>query len=211
MKPIISPQARSAEYDQVSISDDPSELDLAEEEKLLATSPIPSRRASRSWPRLVGLICATIVGVSLIFGLGFVSGYDHGTQLSPIPVSTPLAPTSKVKTGICTEPYFRREWRSLADEEKKAYLDAVQCFIDSPSMMGKNGTLYDDFSWVHNLVAHSSMSRSIDAEDDVNCPFILTFLSPDHGKAPFLTWHRRFIWVYEKTLREKCEYQGALP
>jgi tyrosinase len=158
MKPTISPQARSAEYEQVSITDDPSELDLAEEEKLLAKSPIPFHRASQSWPRLVGLICATIVGVSLIFGLGFVSGYDHGTQLTLTPASTPLAPSSKVETGNCTEPYFRREWRSLADEEKKAYLDAVQCFIDSPSVMGKNGTLYDDFSWVHNLVAHSSMS-----------------------------------------------------
>lgn len=32
-----------------------------------------------------------------------------------------------------------------------------------------------------------------------------------HGKAPFLTWHRRFIFVYHKILRNKCHYNGSLP
>ncbi|KAH6695254.1 hypothetical protein F5X68DRAFT_186745 [Plectosphaerella plurivora] len=82
----------------------------------------------------------------------------------------------------------RKEWRSLSTEEKKDYLDAFQCMIDSPSAIGLNGSLYNDMSWVHNLIAHST-----------------------HGKAPFLTWHRRFIFVYEKYLKTKCGYKGAVP
>lgn len=29
-----------------------------------------------------------------------------------------------------------------------------------------------------------------------------------HGGAPFLPWHRYFSWVYIKTLREECGYDG---
>lgn len=183
--------ARSTDYEQVSVSENPSELDLNEGEKLLGTGAAVSKQ--RKWPRwlrLWGLIGTAVVTALVVFGLGYMSGYDQRSMDGSASASTSLdnEAADKATAGNCTEPYFRREWRSLSDKDKKAYLDAVKCFVDSPSSMGKNGTLYDDFSWVHNLIAHST-----------------------HGKAPFLTWHRRFIWVYEKTLREKCDYEGSLP
>lgn len=56
----------------------------------------------------------------------------------------------------CETPYYRREWRSLSKDEKKGYMDAVQCMIDAPSVLGHNGSLVDDFAWAHNRVANGS-------------------------------------------------------
>lgn len=57
-------------------------------------------------------------------------------------------------TTTCVDPYFRREWRSLSREEKSSYIDAVNCLALTPSVLRDNGTLYDDFPWAHNQVAH---------------------------------------------------------
>lgn len=31
------------------------------------------------------------------------------------------------------------------------------------------------------------------------------------GKANFLSWHRYYVWTYEKALREECGYRGFQP
>lgn len=59
-------------------------------------------------------------------------------------------------TTTCLDPYLRREWRSLSREEKSSYIDAVNCLALTPSVLRDNGTLYDDFPWAHNQVAHHS-------------------------------------------------------
>lgn len=50
----------------------------------------------------------------------------------------------------CTNPVIRREWRDLSDAEKSDYIEAVQCLRRSPSRLGLNQTLYDDFPYVHS-------------------------------------------------------------
>ena len=50
----------------------------------------------------------------------------------------------------CTDPIIRREWRDLSDEERLNYITAVQCLRSSPSRLGLNQTLYDDFPYVHS-------------------------------------------------------------
>ena len=50
----------------------------------------------------------------------------------------------------CREPVIRREWRALSDGEKSDYIAAVQCLRSSPSRLGLNQTLYDDFPYVHS-------------------------------------------------------------
>ena len=50
----------------------------------------------------------------------------------------------------CTKPVIRREWRDLSDAEKSDYIEAVQCLRNSPSRLGLNQTLYDDFPYVHS-------------------------------------------------------------
>jgi tyrosinase len=32
-----------------------------------------------------------------------------------------------------------------------------------------------------------------------------------HGTGNFLSWHRYYVWAYEKALREECGYKGAQP
>ncbi len=50
----------------------------------------------------------------------------------------------------CSNPVIRREWRELSDAEKNDYIAAVQCLRSSPSKLGLNQTLYDDFPYVHS-------------------------------------------------------------
>lgn len=32
-----------------------------------------------------------------------------------------------------------------------------------------------------------------------------------HATGNFLSWHRYFVWTWEKALREECGYQGYQP
>ncbi|KAK1979541.1 hypothetical protein LZ30DRAFT_751360 [Colletotrichum cereale] len=84
--------------------------------------------------------------------------------------------------------YVRNEWRALSRQEKLDYIEAVKCLTHAPSVINSNGTIHDDFAFVHSKHAHST-----------------------HGKAAFLPWHRRFISIYEKYLQDKCSYTGTLP
>ncbi|OHW95205.1 tyrosinase central domain containing protein [Colletotrichum incanum] len=173
----LAQSSQQQQYVHVPTSDVSRDPDFADE-NLLKVTP---RRPWSTCLKVAGLVCAAVLGVSVVFALGYTSGHHWRADLS-------AAGTLADASGSCEEPYFRREWRSLSKQERRDYIDAFQCFIDSPSVMGLNGSLYNDFSWVHNLVAHST-----------------------HTKAPFLTWHRRFIFVYEKYLRKSCGYEGALP
>ncbi|TVY13044.1 Tyrosinase ustQ [Lachnellula arida] len=84
----------------------------------------------------------------------------------------------------CQNPSVRREWRTLSTDEKLAYLDAVVCLTKTPSVIGRNQTVFEDFSWIHN---NKGMSA--------------------HYAAPFLAWHRYFLHVYETKLRDLLRLQ----
>ncbi|RDW58940.1 tyrosinase family protein [Aspergillus mulundensis] len=88
---------------------------------------------------------------------------------------------------------IRREWGSLSKRERREYIDAVQCLIDSPSKIDPSfapgaRTRFDDFVAVH-------INQTI---------FI-------HTTGNFLTWHRYFTWAYEQALRNECGYKGYQP
>ncbi|KAH8668672.1 hypothetical protein BX600DRAFT_510745 [Xylariales sp. PMI_506] len=87
----------------------------------------------------------------------------------------------------CSQPVLRREWRTLSTAEQSEYLRAVRCLHDLPSGLGLSGKLSDDFPWIHFNIGNFA-----------------------HGKAAFLSWHRWFIHLYEKTLQESCGYVGNL-
>ena len=57
----------------------------------------------------------------------------------------------------CTEATIRREWRSLADTEKSMYLSAVQCLDSTPSKLRLNGSLHDDFIYLHSRIGITCM------------------------------------------------------
>ena len=86
--------------------------------------------------RLSLALCTGILFI--ILGFGAVGLFQHKIEFKA------LASTA------CTNPTIRREWRGLSDIEKSDYIQAVQCLRSSPSRLGLNQTLYDDFPYVHS-------------------------------------------------------------
>ncbi|RDL37586.1 uncharacterized protein BP5553_05019 [Venustampulla echinocandica] len=88
---------------------------------------------------------------------------------------------------------IRREFGSMAPEDRKAYTDAVQCLqrksnLTPNSLVPGARTRFDDFVAVHQN----------------QTPYI-------HFSGTFLGWHRYFIWHYEQALRNECGYKGYQP
>ncbi|KAL8285577.1 hypothetical protein RB597_002584 [Gaeumannomyces tritici] len=88
-------------------------------------------------------------------------------------------------------PSIRREWRSLSQPERKAYLDAVVCLQNAPPKLQHlfpgSKSRFDDF--------HATHISALDI----------------HWNGPFLPWHRWFITLYEHELRQTCGYKGSQP
>ena len=59
---------------------------------------------------------------------------------------------------ICQRPETRREWRMLTMPERQDYVTSVRCLADKPSKLRNNGTLADDFAWIHKYLTTSSTS-----------------------------------------------------
>ncbi|KAJ4985270.1 FAD-binding domain-containing protein [Stagonosporopsis vannaccii] len=92
-----------------------------------------------------------------------------------------------------TSAAVRKDWDSMSGKERKAYTTAVQCMLNSPSksdpvLVPGARNRYDDF-----VAQHINQTLSI------------------HGTGNFLTWHRLFVYSYEKALREECNYAGYQP
>jgi len=104
----------------------------------------------------------------------------------------------------CAKPRVRREWRSISEAEREAWVAAVKCLKTVPHKPTLNPTLdlavtqippvnpnssyFDDFVYVHM---------------DLN-PLI-------HFTGFFLPWHRAYVNDFEAALRTECGYKGAHP
>ena len=96
---------------------------------------IKNARRSRVFPLSVAL-CVAVLCIVLVFGGGILVKRNIDSKS--------LASTA------CKNTVIRREWRELSDAEKSEYIEAVQCLRSSPSRLGLNQTLYDDFPYVHS-------------------------------------------------------------
>ncbi|RPB11325.1 Di-copper centre-containing protein [Morchella conica CCBAS932] len=94
--------------------------------------------------------------------------------------------------GTCSSPIVRKEWRALTTEQKSDYIDAVKCMMALPAIDTANvpGAVsrFDDFQGGHILATE----------------FI-------HYVGQFLPWHRYFVSVYEKAIREECGWTLGQP
>ncbi|KAL8710083.1 MAG: hypothetical protein Q9225_007361, partial [Loekoesia sp. 1 TL-2023] len=153
--------------------------DNALEDEWESRQLLTQRKGRASRPLLSFLLLCFIF--LFCFVLGFIAGEHYDTRRLIGEDGTP----NHAKT--CKSPALRREWRSLSQEEKIEYIQAVKCLKTVPSLLQLNQTLYDDFPWVHKNFGEDS-----------------------HDAAPFLAWHRYFIHVYEQKLQEHCGYQGHL-
>jgi tyrosinase len=78
-------------------------------------------------------------------------------------------------------------------KERKSYISAVQCMVTTPSKSNPEQvpgakTRYDDF-----VAQHINQTLSI------------------HRTGNFLSWHRYYVYAYEKALRDECGYDGYQP
>ncbi|KAF7302077.1 Di-copper centre-containing protein [Mycena indigotica] len=106
--------------------------------------------------------------------------------------------------AICIQPAVRKEWRTLSWSERADWIRSVKCLANlphddalAPSVppsisnivpVNTSSSYYDDFVYLHM---------------DLNTKIHFTGL--------FLPWHRWYVAVYERALKEKCGYKGTSP
>lgn len=84
----------------------------------------------------------------------------------------------------------RKEWSSLTLAERRAYIDAVKCMLDYPSIipdLPASTSLYGDFA-----ATHINYTLSI------------------HFNGNFYSWHRHHLYLFEKAIHEVCNYPPYL-
>ena len=82
---------------------------------------------------------------------------------------------------------------ALSKPERLAYINAVKCLQSKPAKTPA-------------AVAAGAKSRF----DDFNIPHIAQTLTV-HFTANFLSFHRYFVWTFERALRDECGYTGYQP
>ncbi|KAK8136758.1 amino acid transporter [Apiospora sp. TS-2023a] len=100
-----------------------------------------------------------------------------------------LAAASSV-SGACTNPSVRKAWTALTDNEKKDFLQAEVCLMETPSKTRYAGSIS---RWDELQALHVAQVQYI------------------HTTGSFLPWHRYFMTVHEAILRSDCGYKGVIP
>ncbi|KAF8851362.1 Di-copper centre-containing protein [Acephala macrosclerotiorum] len=88
---------------------------------------------------------------------------------------------------------IRKEYGKLTSVEKINYINAVKCLQQKSPRTPLSAapgvrTRYDDF-----VATHINQTLRI------------------HYTGNFLSWHRYYVWIYERSLREECGYTGYQP
>ncbi|KAJ1336158.1 tyrosinase [Microdochium nivale] len=88
---------------------------------------------------------------------------------------------------------IRRDYATLSNTEKREYIRAVKCLMDTPSRIPEGvapgaKSRYDDF-----VAVHINQTQTI------------------HFTGNFLSWHRNYIHAFESALRSECRFTGTLP
>lgn len=92
--------------------------------------------------------------------------------------------------GPCASPYIRVEWSNMRNEDRHGFLNGVKCLWDRPSKGGFPGSTN---RWEDIVVVHQRMTGEV------------------HQNGIFLPWHRYYLWVMMRIMREECGYRGPFP
>ncbi|KAF8853844.1 hypothetical protein BDZ45DRAFT_657373 [Acephala macrosclerotiorum] len=97
-------------------------------------------------------------------------------------------------TGTADTVEVRKEWRSLTDTEKAAYIDAELCLMALDGETGLPGAVgrFDDLQAVHQHWTNTTNGDIIHS-------------------GQFLPWHRWFVYTHATLLRTQCNYTGTIP
>ncbi|KJX99738.1 tyrosinase tyrosinase: common central domain protein [Zymoseptoria brevis] len=116
----------------------------------------------------------------VIFGLVSLEVWEHAIPSHPSHRSLSQSP--------CQSIAIRREWRALTADERDDFVRSVKCLSTVPSRWMHNGTVYDDFAYLHGSIGKWC-----------------------HHSASFLPWHRWTLHIWEASLREHCGFRGHVP
>jgi tyrosinase len=109
----------------------------------------------------------------------------------------PKATQGLVNTALQEQPPIARASEltktlrhKLTNAEKKAYLDAELCLMNTPAELDLRGarTVFDELQSIHVNIAQIA-----------------------HFVGAFLPFHRYFMWAHEYKLETVCGYTGAQP
>ncbi|KAK8046328.1 amino acid transporter [Apiospora saccharicola] len=120
-----------------------------------------------------------------------------------------LAAASSV-SGDCTNPSVRKAWTALTDNEKKDFLQAEVCLMETPSKTRYAGSIsrWDELQALHVAQVqyiHTTSNRTIGRNK------VRQSNHNNFGQGSFLPWHRYFMTVHEAILRSDCGYKGVIP
>ncbi|PWW79822.1 Di-copper centre-containing protein [Tuber magnatum] len=130
------------------------------------------------------------IGALLVSGLCLASLLGSVAAV-PLPEDGAVDPDEAGRGPSCTV-IKRKEWRELSNVQKKRYINAVKCLQDKPA------------------IAKATIPNSVSRFDDFQGVHIQQTFSI-HFVGHFLAWHRYYLAIYEKALREECNYKGAQP
>jgi hypothetical protein len=107
----------------------------------------------------------TVLQVSVCSAIGFlmmlltIGASITSIVLSRRPAQNVMLVAHGPESMACVQPTVRQEWRTLLPTEKSDYIRAVQCLATKESRLRDNGTLYDDFPYVHKAIARNGMKQ----------------------------------------------------
>ncbi|KAI0006752.1 hypothetical protein F4779DRAFT_550036 [Xylariaceae sp. FL0662B] len=98
--------------------------------------------------------------------------------------------------GNCVNPNTRYEWDNYPASDKKAFVDAIQCLVESPAS-GKFSPAKNRYEDLVRL--HQSYSPEIHSK------------GTQQQTHKFLLWHRYYVWAFEQVLRDECGFDRPFP
>ncbi|KAI0470072.1 amino acid transporter [Xylariaceae sp. FL0804] len=104
--------------------------------------------------------------------------------------SAVAAAPSKRDASTCTEIRQRVPWQNLTATEKSDYINADLCLMNAPSQLGIEGAIsrWDDLQWPH-------VYQTVWV----------------HNVGAFLPFHRYYMTVHERMIKDECNYTGRMP
>jgi tyrosinase len=88
---------------------------------------------------------------------------------------------------------IRKDFQSMAPQERKAYTNAIKCLMTKPSQLDQSLYPAATNRYMDYAVIHVNRTREV------------------HLSGFFLTWHRYFLWLFEQDLESQCGYTGSFP
>lgn len=86
----------------------------------------------------------------------------------------------------------RKEYGSMADDEKLSYIHAVQCLMQQPSQYPAGVVPAATSRWLDFTATHIDQTLDI------------------HFSGLLLPWHRHFLYLVEQALQQDCGYPSSL-